>query len=415
MRVSLAVNAHLSNAVALGPGKVGYTLAKELFDQSNLGKIFCYSADSTVDIAKNLLIETEPKQLIRYAFGLSHRIGKKFPSLPIRRLEERYFDQIAGRQLRQEMGNLLFCTKPVNPDLIEKAKSFGWLTVMSTSILHPRFNLEMVAKEQARLHLTNSSVYTDENRVRHLERALAGVDRIVAANDFFIDNYEQYGVPRNKFALAEPMRPHEGVDTTRFYPPLSGLERSEKFRVLHVSHMTLIKGVQYLLDAWKKIEREIDGELVLAGPTDAQVHELIRRCKATKIRVTGPLHPLEEYREASIFISPSVSDAGPNTVFEAMACGTPAIVSQNCGISRFIKHGINGFTYQYNDVDHLAELILHCYKNPEMRLTLAEQALTTARNYQLTDYTTELITLLHKVSADHLRRQTRRHQSSQQC
>ncbi len=321
------------------------------------------------------------------------RIGKVVASFPARRLGERYFDRFASRKFDPSLGDTLVCTKPVNPDLLEKAKQTGCKTALATSILHPRFNLDMVAGEQRRLGLGAASVYTDKVRVAHIERALSSVDRIITTNSFYVENYQNYGVDAAKFIYPEPQRPHEGVDSTRFCPAGAGA-RGPGFRVLHVSNMTLIKGVQYLIEAWKQIQQEVQGELVLFGPQDANIRGLIRNSPVRGIRYAGEGNPIGEYRQASVFVSPSVSDAGPNTVFEAMACGVPAIVSNHCGISRFITHGQNGFVYEYDDVGNLASLILACYRDREKLADMATEARLTARRYPLGNFTEEFLDLL---------------------
>lgn len=381
---------------------MGYALARGLYDRGCLGKVLCYSADASVDFPGHLIVQLEPR-IARKVFGLGYRIGGYFPTLPLRRMEERLFDRRASRHITREWGDTLFCTKPVNPDTILRARRLEMFTCMSTSILHPRFNLEMVNGEQKRLGVTDASVYTDELRVRHLERALCAVDRVIAANAFFKENYGKFGVAPEKFLIPEPERPHEGVDSGYFTPPHEGVVRDGLFRVLHVSHMTLIKGVQYLIEAWRRIEAEIEGELVLVGSMDANVRDLVRRSGVRKIRMTGAKDPTEEYRRATVFVSPSLSDAGPNTVFEAMACGTPAIVSNHCGVSRFIRHGVDGFTYKYDDVERLSGLIMECYREPVSRLTLAKEALKTARQFPILDYSEEWLSLLDRARTSSLR------------
>lgn len=372
---------------------MGYTLAKALLERGNLGKVICYSADQSVDLPREYLLEAMDTGLKRKIFGMLPRIGKVFAAFPARRLEERYFDRFASRNFDLTLGDTLVCTKPINPDLLEKAKRAGCRTALATSILHPRFNLDMVAGEQRRLGLSAASVYTDEKRVVHIERALNTVDRIITTNSFYAENYQRYGVAADKFIYPEQQRPHEGVDSARFCPAGNGA-RQPGFRILHVSNMTLIKGVQYLIEAWKKIQDEVQGELVLFGPQDANVRSLIRSSRVRGIRHAGAGNPIDEYRQASVFVSPSVSDAGPNTVFEAMACGVPAIVSDHCGISRFIASGTNGFVYRYDDVEGLAGLILACYRDREKLANMGNEALLTARRYPLGDFTEEFLNLL---------------------
>lgn len=395
MQVVLVVNAHIRKDERNGPGWLGLSLARELSSRGMLGKLLCYSMDDAASLSAEKVVSTD-SAIFRKAAGTIRVIARRVPQLPIRRLEERRFDRIARSLLTKTWGDTLLCTKPLNVCTIEKAHELGMRTVLMTSVLHPRFNQRQVSHEQHRLGFGGYSVYTDNVRVQRLARAIEVVDRIIAANRYYADNYAAYGAPREKFLIPSPERPHEGVSNERFSPPSSGVGRPGTFSVLHVAHMTLIKGVQYLIEAWEKVESRIDGELVLFGTMDSDVRRIVRRGACRKVRFTGGGNPLDQYRRASVFVSPSVSDAGPNTVLEAMACGTPAIVSTSCGISRFIDEGVNGHTYQCYDVDRLAALLVSCYENRAGRERMASSALETATGFQLADYSKECVSLLER-------------------
>ena len=45
----------------------------------------------------------------------------------------------------------------------------------------------------------------------------------------------------------------------------------------------------------------------------------------------------EAYRDADVFVLPSQNENFGNTAAEAAACGTPVIVTENCGIARLLE------------------------------------------------------------------------------
>jgi glycosyltransferase involved in cell wall biosynthesis len=49
------------------------------------------------------------------------------------------------------------------------------------------------------------------------------------------------------------------------------------------------------------------------------------------------------YAAADYYITPSLEDNLPNTVMEALACGTPVIAFHTGGIPEMVQHGFNGF------------------------------------------------------------------------
>ncbi|MDR1054254.1 MAG: glycosyltransferase family 4 protein [Prevotellaceae bacterium] len=61
------------------------------------------------------------------------------------------------------------------------------------------------------------------------------------------------------------------------------------------------------------------------------------------------------YNAADAFIIPSLEDNLPNTVIEALACGTPCVGFNAGGIPEMIDHKVNGFVAEYKSVEDLAK------------------------------------------------------------
>lgn len=109
-----------------------------------------------------------------------------------------------------------------------------------------------------------------------------------------------------------------------------------KRQLLFLGRIHPIKGIDNLLKAWKQIQTSNpDWELVIAGPgEDKHVEEL--ESLATQLdlknyRFSGPLYGDEKfqaYRQADIYVLPTHSENFGMTVAEALATGTPAIVTK---------------------------------------------------------------------------------------
>ena len=61
------------------------------------------------------------------------------------------------------------------------------------------------------------------------------------------------------------------------------------------------------------------------------------------------------YAAADVFVIPSLQDNLPNTIAEAMSCGTPCVGFNVGGIPEMIDHMQNGYVARYKDVADLAE------------------------------------------------------------
>jgi glycosyltransferase involved in cell wall biosynthesis len=65
----------------------------------------------------------------------------------------------------------------------------------------------------------------------------------------------------------------------------------------------------------------------------------------------------QAYTAADVFVCPSREDNSPNTVIEALACGTPAIAFRQGGLPDLIKDGKNGFLVPACDTRAMAQTI----------------------------------------------------------
>jgi glycosyltransferase involved in cell wall biosynthesis len=94
--------------------------------------------------------------------------------------------------------------------------------------------------------------------------------------------------------------------------------------------------------------------LIVGGLTDTdKVHSLPLKVNAMG-HVSDPHQMIEIYRAADLFITPSLEENLPNTIMEAMACGTPCIGFNTGGIPEMIAHKQNGYVAQKMDSNDLA-------------------------------------------------------------
>lgn len=82
----------------------------------------------------------------------------------------------------------------------------------------------------------------------------------------------------------------------------------------------------------------------------------------------------EAYNAADVFVCPSREDNLPNTVMEALACGTPVAAFAVGGIPDMVLDGENGYLAKPNQPDSLARCIAIILKNSDRRLRMAKNA-----------------------------------------
>ncbi len=90
------------------------------------------------------------------------------------------------------------------------------------------------------------------------------------------------------------------------------------------------------------------------------------------------------YQAVDLFVTPSLEENLPNTIMEAMACGTPCVGFRVGGIPEMIDHEENGYVARYRDAEDLARGIGHCLSEDhhDQLATAAAAKATTTWNQQ---------------------------------
>ncbi|MEV6991669.1 glycosyltransferase [Streptomyces sp. NPDC093228] len=113
-------------------------------------------------------------------------------------------------------------------------------------------------------------------------------------------------------------------------------------RILYAARLQARKRPVDLVDAAPAILAQHPGAtFVVAGPDEGELAAVRRRIDelglAGKVICPGPLtgdRMLEELRRAHVYVLPSVDEPFPMSVLEAMAAGTPVVVTDSNGLAR---------------------------------------------------------------------------------
>jgi len=84
------------------------------------------------------------------------------------------------------------------------------------------------------------------------------------------------------------------------------------------------------------------------------------------------------YSAADIFVCPSLQDNLPNTVMEAMACGTPVVAFDAGGIPDMVRPEITGLLASTGDTQALRAGIAHLHRDRTKRAAMGENSRTVA-------------------------------------
>jgi glycosyltransferase involved in cell wall biosynthesis len=156
------------------------------------------------------------------------------------------------------------------------------------------------------------------------------------------------------------------------------------------------KGVTYLVKACHQLRQKknvINTEIVLIGKCS---EELANQFPVPIIEL-GYISDNETmvlaYSCADLFMIPSLEDNLPNTIMEAMACGTPCVGFNTGGIPEMIDHKQNGYVAEYKNSEDLAAGIEWVLENTE-KLRLSDACVKKVKeNYSETVVAEKYISL----------------------
>jgi glycosyltransferase involved in cell wall biosynthesis len=149
--------------------------------------------------------------------------------------------------------------------------------------------------------------------------------------------------------------------------PMGDLESTSRapYRIVFLGRIHKKKGFDILVPALAEVARHLPMvETLVAGPDDegewARVEQLIHQTvPRPRVRYLGPVYGPHRFRllsESTVFVLPSHSENFGMSVVEAMACGTPVVVSRNCPWESVEREGA-GFWVE-NSVHAVAAALL---------------------------------------------------------
>ena len=206
-------------------------------------------------------------------------------------------------------------------------------------------------------------------------------------------------------ALSHGMHPDRiitypwGINLELFTPSAPRAPGGDTFTLLSTRAWEPIYGVDIIAAAFVKAARRIPQLrlLMLGGGSQQPVIEQIFSEGGVADRVSFPGQVDQAglpayYQKADLYIAASHSDGTSISLLEAMACGTPALVSDLPGNLEWITQGVNGWTFPDGDISGLAEGIASAWEKREQLHDMGAAARSTAE--RRADWTTNFPMLL---------------------
>lgn len=260
--------------------------------------------------------------------------------------------------------------------------------------------------------------YNFAGRIRHERLLYESANLVIATTPQQLEVLaELYETPPEKCRMIPP-----GYDDNRFYPVSEPTERMLRQRfgfegqvVMAIGRLARNKGYDLLIDAFQLVAQRnskvclylaIGGEqlnaqeaAILAGLKE-QVERLGLEDRVRFASFIPDDELADHFRAADVFVLSSRYEPFGMTAIEAMACGTPTVVTIHGGLSRaltFGRHALYADPFDREDLGITTHKIL---KHPRLRARLARMGAHKARSlFTWTGIAQQLIALVeHRVT-----------------
>lgn len=202
------------------------------------------------------------------------------------------------------------------------------------------------------------SSWLNEAHRRKILRAYEMADVIHVASDYTYQTFLKAGISESK------LRKRHFTVHPRFVRSPK-LQNDGVFRIVYSGTLTVMKGIPILLEAFSRL-RSPNCELILVGgSTTRGMRRYLEawKQKDSRIRI-APGDPLPHLQRASVYVHPSYEDGFAYAPLEAIACGVPAIVTQDTGMKELIQKGINGYVIPTGDWEALLDQLRILARSP---------------------------------------------------
>lgn len=298
----------------------------------------------------------------------------------------KWFDKWVASIIKTVDFDILIGYENSNLWSFKMAKKRGKITVLDFTAVHHGFQNPV---------LTATNVYSNSKEVAYIsnqkEEALRYTDYIIALSTFAEKTLIDSGFPQNRI-----YKTYLGINQTVFTPK-NQYNTEGPLELYFVGTLSYRKGLPFMMQLLNTlIERKFNVRLTLIGPVDDfEVPEL----DAPYFRYIPFLSHtalVKIHHELDLFIFPSNIDSWAQVVIEAMACGSPILVSENTGAKDAVAQG-GGVVLPVGDLTAWVNAVEHFYNNRFLLKKVGEQAALVSKQYTWEAYHEQIFEIMTDI------------------
>jgi glycosyltransferase involved in cell wall biosynthesis len=238
-----------------------------------------------------------------------------------------HFDHWVSRQLPRGASRVFVGVETCAERSLQMGRELGMTTVFDCPQIHPDFLEDILARGADHLKIPKPPIDTAKVTKRK-RRELRLADFILVLSDVHRRSFLQNG-----FGADRLLQSTLWADPNIWFPPPTPRPVDKAaLKALFIGGIGLRKGVPYLLQAAAFCRSQIELTLVgsTTGEVDSYLHEYRNHYKYVPPKNKVQLRDI--LWNSDVLVLPSLVDTFGFVAMEAMACGLPVIVTDNCGV-----------------------------------------------------------------------------------
>lgn len=270
-------------------------------------------------------------------------------------------------------------------EIFAAAKTQGLKAVLDQTMAPWRYVQQLLDEERSRWPdwpLPTSEGTRSEELAQRESQEWEDADLIICGSPFVVDAVREVGGPADKCRVVP--YGYDGAGPESVPPP----PNEGPLRVLFVGTVDLRKGVPYLLEAARRLDRSV-AEFRMVGPI--QVSESAVRQLTERIDVRGRQprsRIVQEYAWADVLVLPTLAEGSANVCFEALAHGVPVVTTPNAG--SILRDQIDGWIIPPRSAEAIVACLDEAHRDRQRLQSMSESARERAAEFTWDRYMDQL-------------------------
>ncbi len=369
-----------------------------LWKQGVLTKFFTSIAANKVKTPQYISENWREKLKKRHFTDIDSRIITHFPLIALLAngikseywrifIAYKWFDKRVENALKNADFDIFIGYENCNLTSFKAVKKLGKITVLDLAAIHHGVQNPILTQ------LGTFQKTTELDRIcAQKDEALRHTDYILTLSTFAEGSLIQSGFPAHRI-----FKTYLGVNHSVFTPKTTynlpkkpiytegslNFEKFENapFELYFIGLMTNRKGLFFLMNVHKiLLERGLNVRLTLIGPIGDFSPPTEETPHYRYISFLNHAELVKMHHNLDLFAFPSYLDSWGQVVIEAMACGSPTLVSDNTGAKDAVEKG-GGFVLPIDDLTAWISAIEAFYNDRFLLEQMGKQAAKIAQNY----------------------------------